>query len=386
MGMKLRLLQALVFSVFSLAVQAVPAQAFYRETHCSITQEALERTGFALDSLELVYFANRSVDRHEFNNVEAHFDSESFEAGSKRLVELAEQTVAAIKQNRNREAQVLIGRALHSIQDFFSHSNYVELQERQQRDIPIDFFNLKNPEKELPCNAVEGKFDGLTTGYYPDDVTPEIKCSHDTLNKDAPETPSGKNYHLQAIKKATQESIIWIKRIEDMVRLRTLTNVMAEDLLFNLKKFSTKVSAAPGVLFCEQLVWLPENDLDDATALPTPVPLETNPETTPVVAQVEEQEAEKLNWLIPMTVEPEHAVSGIPKQAENAETKEVTPEPEAPAKPAEKLKLDEEKPLEMDLEKIRARAEAEFEKLQKQLDQAIATARKKITLWLRKWF
>eukprot|EP00058_Branchiostoma_floridae_P011255 XP_002596743.1 hypothetical protein BRAFLDRAFT_120518 [Branchiostoma floridae] len=57
----------------------------------------------------------------------AHFDAERFVSGNERLLELRTQVLTAIHQGEYEAARVYTGQLLHTLQDFYSHSNWVEM-------------------------------------------------------------------------------------------------------------------------------------------------------------------------------------------------------------------------------------------------------------------
>ncbi|XP_035692384.1 von Willebrand factor A domain-containing protein 7-like [Branchiostoma floridae] len=57
----------------------------------------------------------------------AHFDAERFVGGNERLLELRTQVLTAIHQGEYEAARVYTGQLLHTLQDFYSHSNWVEM-------------------------------------------------------------------------------------------------------------------------------------------------------------------------------------------------------------------------------------------------------------------
>jgi len=63
----------------------------------------------------------------ERTSPEAHFDAEEFADSSRRIAELRRQTISAIKTFRMKTARNFAGRAIHTLQDFYSHSNWIEL-------------------------------------------------------------------------------------------------------------------------------------------------------------------------------------------------------------------------------------------------------------------
>lgn len=63
----------------------------------------------------------------EKNMPEAHFDGEQFEEGQQRLLTLRANVVDSLKKGQGSVARTNLGRLLHTLQDFYSHSNWIEL-------------------------------------------------------------------------------------------------------------------------------------------------------------------------------------------------------------------------------------------------------------------
>lgn len=118
--------------------------------HPKITEDSLENllvTGSinpAATDLQLTFTdiaideiikSNKSVDNPSEENKEqdssasAHFDNESFVEGMARINSFEELIVEALNvpEPNGKLARQLTGRAIHTIQDFYSHSNWVEL-------------------------------------------------------------------------------------------------------------------------------------------------------------------------------------------------------------------------------------------------------------------
>ena len=72
--------------------------------------------------------ANSRVDTgSEKTYASAHFDSEEFQSGQNRLIAGREVIVASIKGEDYTNARKETGRILHTLQDFYSHSNWIEM-------------------------------------------------------------------------------------------------------------------------------------------------------------------------------------------------------------------------------------------------------------------
>lgn len=79
-------------------------------------------------AIEEIEEANCEVDTgKEKKLAEAHFDSEQFQSGQNRLIERREMIVKNIKNQDYTKAREETGRMLHTLQDFYSHSNWIEL-------------------------------------------------------------------------------------------------------------------------------------------------------------------------------------------------------------------------------------------------------------------
>ena len=84
------------------------------------------------DAIETIEDANEDVDLGEEETVAAaHFDSEAFQSGQNRLVQLRENVVTNIRNRNFQMARRETGRLFHSLQDFYSHSNWIEMGNRE---------------------------------------------------------------------------------------------------------------------------------------------------------------------------------------------------------------------------------------------------------------
>src|SRR5687768_10552457 len=121
--------QLLVLAVESFLGLSMLAFTPNEAGHLGITSDALEPMGFSESAIFEIRDSNREVDIFEFHVEEAHFDNESLDAGSSRLIDLKEEIIQLLLQSPpdGEEAQETLGRALHAVQDFYAHSNWVEL-------------------------------------------------------------------------------------------------------------------------------------------------------------------------------------------------------------------------------------------------------------------
>ena len=86
------------------------------------------RTNVFENAVESVQNANSDTD---FNSDEkdlaaAHFDSEQLESGQNRLIQLQQSVVSSILAGNYDVAKRDTGRMFHTLQDFYSHTNWIE--------------------------------------------------------------------------------------------------------------------------------------------------------------------------------------------------------------------------------------------------------------------
>ncbi|KAK7929114.1 hypothetical protein WMY93_005509 [Mugilogobius chulae] len=184
-------------------------------------------------ALQEIYMQNGLVDRDFVNSAPHHFNSEAFLEGRGLITE----GVAAIKANIRNEnfqaARETLGKVLHVLQDFYSHSNWVELGHKEpylnliRPDLPIEnIVDVGTPtcrdcaegtctNQILSSILTQGK---LTSGYMGifSDAKPSGKCSHGGasdltsfavprggIHKDE-RRPDNKDNHDTAVKLATE--------------------------------------------------------------------------------------------------------------------------------------------------------------------------------------
>ena len=80
------------------------------------------------DAINTVQKANTNTDlgHEEKHLAAAHFDSEQFESGQDRLITLRQSVVSLIMEGDYEAARMDTGRMFHTLQDFYSHSSWVE--------------------------------------------------------------------------------------------------------------------------------------------------------------------------------------------------------------------------------------------------------------------
>ncbi|KAL1282099.1 hypothetical protein QQF64_000902 [Cirrhinus molitorella] len=191
MGSLFQLHQAAAFKI-------VPADGSL--THHQITEAAFFRKmmevcrDVATSRGKTLYYLNTAVDRKQFSTAH-HFDNEDFKNGR----DLITQGIAAVKVNIKNgkflSARTRLGAVCHTLQDFYSHSNWVELGSTApfstliKPELPLN--NLAGPNTKT-CKSCVGKncTDNilpevlqqkiLTSGYFRlfSSSKPAGKCSH----------------------------------------------------------------------------------------------------------------------------------------------------------------------------------------------------------------
>uniref|UniRef100_A0A3B3B7U3 von Willebrand factor A domain-containing protein 7-like n=1 Tax=Oryzias melastigma TaxID=30732 RepID=A0A3B3B7U3_ORYME len=146
-------------------------------------------------ALREIYYSNKLIDRDFGNSAPHHFNSEAFLEGRGIITEGMGAIKANLRLGNLKAARETLGRILHTLQDFYSHSNWVELGSTEP------YINLIRPY--LPLENLAGvntptcrdcdsgtcsnpilpnilKEKKLTSGYLglSSSVKPEGKCSH----------------------------------------------------------------------------------------------------------------------------------------------------------------------------------------------------------------
>lgn len=127
---------------FAIGASTSPAIAFDIPVHIRITNDQIKplrvdvfgkSRGFSEKALEQIGDANEEVDNEltlsaALFKPERHFTNENFLGSTQRLVALRKEVIQLVTQPKRdgAQARARLGQALHTIQDFYSHSNWVE--------------------------------------------------------------------------------------------------------------------------------------------------------------------------------------------------------------------------------------------------------------------
>ncbi|KAI4879290.1 hypothetical protein NFI96_006051, partial [Prochilodus magdalenae] len=123
---------------------------------------------------------NAWVDGKHVFDAEYHFDDESFEKARKLITQGVSDVKTSLKQGNYEYARQRLGETMHTLQDFYSHSNWIELENRSPYPVLIKadqpFQNLA--DKNTPtCSSCDNDCTGnilesiisqkkLTSGYF----------------------------------------------------------------------------------------------------------------------------------------------------------------------------------------------------------------------------
>lgn len=98
----------------------------------------------------------------------AHFDNCAFDESVTYIGRFLAEADAQIKAGKLAEAVTTIGRALHGIQDFYAHSNYVEMMAARLPDAfqKVQTLQVWTTDGQAELNTLMGA--GLISGRFPD--------------------------------------------------------------------------------------------------------------------------------------------------------------------------------------------------------------------------
>ncbi len=174
------------------------AWAFKPTIHEEICQDILpgttrtvdgENLSFAEKAILEIRKANSGTDIDNFFDSYRHFDAEEFSKASNHLITMRKNVVSKITASSpdGQEARESLGTALHTLQDFYAHSNWVEIG-RTSINTALGRSAMANPLATIAfCPGNPAVLSGpgltsLTSGYY-------------IYLTGCGEPPSGKCYH-----------------------------------------------------------------------------------------------------------------------------------------------------------------------------------------------
>ncbi|XP_034461474.1 von Willebrand factor A domain-containing protein 7-like [Hippoglossus hippoglossus] len=206
---------------FTSPTQPYTAESVARACDASKSSKSFSQT------IEFIQDKNVGIDKRYFYSARHHFDNEEFTKG-KRLITNGLSAVKANNKLQNFEAaRKNVGRLLHSLQDFYSHSNWVEMGETNPNSklIKPGSIGKTAAKSRATCRSCNGddcrnniledilREKILTTGYFeflPGVSKPNGKCSHGGgfdrtsstdptggINKDTTDSEHG-HFHFKA--------------------------------------------------------------------------------------------------------------------------------------------------------------------------------------------
>ncbi|MBN3312604.1 VWA7 protein, partial [Atractosteus spatula] len=152
------------------------------------------------EAIQSIVLSNAWVDLRHVLNEEYHFDNESFLKGKKLITDGIASVKGNIRQQNFYTARKTLGQIFHTLQDFYSHSNWIELGYKTpfsnliQSSASLENIASKGEptcsdcaEGTCPDNILESILQGrkLTSGYFdlrPWASKPTGKCSHGGLS------------------------------------------------------------------------------------------------------------------------------------------------------------------------------------------------------------
>ncbi|KAL7404652.1 hypothetical protein ABVT39_017648 [Epinephelus coioides] len=181
---------------FSLTIDnSVSAEKVQRACSSTGTSTSVLSSVMFRTSIANMYFSNAKVDVVFALSEEHHFDDETFQGGRDVITAGVAAVKASVKLENFVAGRWTLGRVLHTLQDFYSHSNWVELGNNApystliRPDQPLE--NLADLSTPTCRNCTGGNCENnllpdllqqglLTSGYFNvfSSAKPAGKCSH----------------------------------------------------------------------------------------------------------------------------------------------------------------------------------------------------------------
>ena len=165
----------------------------YTRYHLQITTQALSRH-FSEAALSEILKANIFQDRPEgqFGHPFYHFDDSQFELTYRYLASKKEMLLSAMQEHQPHLARTCFGKITHAVQDFYAHSNYLNLWKQKYNKTDFLAKDILISEIITDPNLISGRFyqpwewitffpliGPIAARYFPKD-------SHAHMNLDSP--------------------------------------------------------------------------------------------------------------------------------------------------------------------------------------------------------
>lgn len=190
--------------------------------HEALTRPALAEQGFGPGAQTLAVWGNWSTDIWTLGPLarttrgrrvaRLHFtDLPTPESIAAQWVWLAKHAVRTLPTVRTPFVALYeLGQLLHSVQDFYAHTNWVELS------LAAGAAPDAVPTWEQGLPAAASRAD-LVSAYYPDSAAPRPELSHFMLHKDHPDCSSGAEVFAAAMGAARRATLLWLPRLLALV-------------------------------------------------------------------------------------------------------------------------------------------------------------------------
>jgi hypothetical protein len=240
-------------------------------THEDITTKAIQQVDTEFFSkphltvgmkhaLADIVAANAEVDQDQTLS-EKHFDGESFDKGKARILNLSEMVVTGLQSNDVRGARESLGGLLHTLQDFYAHSDFIETGNSGaypalwQPSVPVSPLAAKGADTCQACNLIflpptvfitdcshNIVTSLLTSGYYGgEDAQPQTtrKCRHGGIFDSGPGPLGGinkdtlsadfsphSNFHSSAASSAVAATEAFLRDLRNRLTERQLQQLL----------------------------------------------------------------------------------------------------------------------------------------------------------------
>ena len=182
--------------------------------HVEMTRDALQGD-FSESALRTIIKANVWQDRprNQFGHDYIHFDGSAFESGYAYIARKKQAIIENLKSERVKAARKAFGQITHTWQDFYSHSNYVQLWLGNHPDAGPDDIEPADPDIITSPKLMSGVNYGLVEfiamlPLVSKWLTPRMpEDSHARMNMDGPEANPLFPYAISAATKRTR--LLW---------------------------------------------------------------------------------------------------------------------------------------------------------------------------------
>ncbi|UJR18205.1 hypothetical protein I4U23_005106 [Adineta vaga] len=116
-------------SIINVQYGRCDANPIYKAINTELDRLKIEKKKLK-SAIESVAEANRKLDFVEMTSEKTHFDSEQFDEGAMLISQRLDAAISSINMKDYKKARESFGSSLHTVQDFYSHSNWIEIGHR----------------------------------------------------------------------------------------------------------------------------------------------------------------------------------------------------------------------------------------------------------------